>query len=189
MKKLLSILLAAVMLFSMFSATSATALAADSGLPVATEEKAESGFFDTILDFFADIVSSFFDLFTFEKELPDVSEWTDEEIIYYYKKAARKTKCKKAEREFVENDYSVDIIEPEDANADSPYFDIFMESYSEGYYGELNSKKVTNVMGDYKRLTVDDCKSIKAYTEGDYTVIELKFKNQYDSISKISMTV
>lgn len=183
MKKLLSVLLAAVMLFSMFSTVSVVTLAADGNTPVVTEEKTEFGIFDGILDFFSDIISSILDFFTFEKELPDVSEWTDEEIIEYYKKAARKTKYKKADREFVEKEYSVNFIEPKDYSNDSPYFDIFMDSYSETYYGELNSKQVKNIMGDYKKLTVDDCKSIKTYTEGDYTVIELKFKNQHDSIN------
>ena len=153
-------------------------MAANEALPVSTEAKAEVTFFDDIADFFSDIIAFITDLFDFQKELPDVSEWTDEEIIEYYKKAARKTKYKKADREFVDNGYTFEVIEPKDYDDDSLYNEIFMESY----LSELNSKQIKGVMGNYKKLTADDCKSIKAYTEGEYTVIELKFKNQHDSI-------
>ena len=176
MKKVLSVLLAAMMIFSVFTAT--PVMAANEALPVSTEVKAEVTFFDDIADFFSDIIAFITDLFDFQTELPDVSEWTDEEIIEYYKKAARKTKYKKADREFVDNGYTFEVIEPKDYDDDSSYMEIFSASF----YGELNSRQIRGVMGDYKKLTVDDCKSIKAYTEGEYTVIELKFKNQHDSV-------
>lgn len=183
MKKVLSIILAMVMLFSMFSATSVVTLAADEALPVAVEEKADAGFFDGFLAFFSDIINSILDLFTFEKELPDVSEWTDEQIIDYYKKAARKTKYVKADREFVHKGVSITNITGPDDFVEQNDMNEQIQAIMPDMYEEMNSKPVKGVMGDYKNLTVADCKSIKAYTEGEYTVIELKLNNQHDSIN------
>ena len=183
MKKVLSIILAMVMLFSMFSATSVVTLAADEALPVAVEEKADAGFFDGFLAFFSDIINSILDLFTFEKELPDVSEWTDEQIIDYYKKAARKIKYVKADREFVHKGVSITNITGPDDFVEQNDMNEQIQAIMPDMYEEMNSKPVKGVMGDYKNLTVADCKSIKAYTEGGYTVIELKLNNQHDSIN------
>lgn len=183
MKKVLSIILAMVMLFGMFSVTSVATLAADEALPVAVEEKADAGFFDDILAFFSDIINSILDLFTFEKELPDVSEWTDEQIIDYYKKAARKTRYVKADREFVHKGVSItDITGPDDFVEQNDMNEQIQASMP-AMYEEMNSKPIKGVMGDYKNLTVADCESIKVYNEDGYTVIELKLNNQHDSVN------
>ena len=175
MKKLLAVLLAIVMAFSAFGVTS---FAAEDNSPIVAEETVENGIFSGFLDFFSDIISSILDLFTPQKELPDVSEWTDEDIIEYYKKAARKAKYEKPDKNFTLNDcsYSNVTVNGEESDADDlmDTFPLFIDS--------MNSARVkSGAMGDYKNLTVADCKSVKAYTDGDYTVIEIKFHNQFDS--------
>ena len=177
MKKLLSVLLVVVMLFSVFTAT--PVMAAGEALPVVTEEKAEISFFDDIIAFFADIIAFITDLLDFQTELPDVSEWTDEEIIEYYKKAARKAKWAKPEIEYVLNDYSFD---GNSSDGDKIPEEDFAQNFPVVFEGINEAGVKGNVMGDYKKLTVDDCKSIKAYTEDDYTVIEIRFKEQFDSV-------
>ena len=174
MKKLLSILLATVMLFSVLSIAPVTTMAADEAVIVSSE----AGFFDGFFDFFSDIINSILDLFTPEQELPDVSEWTDEEIIEYYKKAARKTRYEKPDKNFVLNDHSYSNVM---VNGEKVEADDLMDTFPQ-FIDSMNSARVkSGVMGNYKNLTVDDCKSVKAHTDGDYTVIEIKFRDQYDS--------
>lgn len=172
MKKLLSILLAAVMLFSMFSVTTVATLAANGDTPVIAEETVENGFFDSFLDFFSSIISSFLDLFTFKKELPDVSEWTDEEIIDYYKKAASKS----AWLLTGERTLDTDLFDGS-ASADNAYSQ-FLQNYVQAF----TPTRIRGVMGDYRKLTVDDCKSAKAYVDGDFVVLEILFKEEIDSM-------
>lgn len=174
MKKLLSVLLAAVMLFSVFTVTPVTTMAADKSLVVSSE----ASIFDGIFDFFSDIISSILDLFTAQKELPDVSEWTDEDIIEYYKKAARKAKYEKPDVNYVANDYSYSNVTVNGEEIDA---DDLADSFPALIDAMNSARTKSGVMGDYKNLTVDDCKSVKAYTDGDYTVIEIKFRDQLDS--------
>ncbi len=172
MKKLLSILLAAVMLFSMFSATSVMTLAANGNTPVATEEKAETGNFDSIINFFSEIISSFLGFFTFEKELPDVSEWTDEDIIEYYKKAASKSAWLLTGERTLDTEFFDDSVSTDNA------FSQFLQNYIRAF----TPTGMRGVMGDYRKLTIDDCKSVKAYIDGEYVVVEILFKDEIDSM-------
>lgn len=169
MKKILSVLLVMVMVFSAFGVTS---LAAESNSPVVAEETVQNGFFDSIIDFFSDIINSIIDLLSIEKELPDVSEWTDEEIIEYYKKAASRSAWLLTGERILETD----LFEGS-ASADSAYSQ-FLQNYVQAF----TPTRMRGVMGDYRKLTVDDCKSAKAYTDGDNVVIEIVFKDEIDSM-------
>lgn len=169
MKKLLSVLLVMVMAFSAFGVTS---FAAEGNSPVAAEETMENGFFDSVIDFFSDIINSILDLFTLEKELPDVSEWTDEEIIEYYKKAASKSAWMLVGDRTLNTNLLGDEVIGDDA---------FSQVFND-YFQAVTPTKMRGVMGDYRKLTVDDCKSAKAYIDGDYVVIEIAFKDEIDSM-------
>lgn len=161
-----------LMLFSMFSATSVVTLAADGNTPVVTEEKAEVSIFDSILDFFSDIISSILDLFTFEKELPDVSEWTEQDIIDYYKKAASKSAWSLTGDRTLETELFNDSVSED--NAYSQFLNDYVQFFT--------PTRMRGVMGDYRKLTVDDCKSAKAYIDGEYVVVEILFKDEIDSM-------
>lgn len=170
MKKLLSVLLATVMLFSVFTVTPVTA--SGEALPVATAEKAEISFFDDIIAFFSDIIAFITDLFDFQTELPDVSEWTDEEIIEYYKKTASKSAWMLIGDRTLDTNWFGD-----DSNVDGEFSKVFND-----YFQAATPTKMRGVMGDYRKLTVDDCKSAKAYIDKEYLVIEIIFKDEIDSM-------
>ena len=168
-KKLLSVLLAIVMAFSAFGVTS---YAAEDNYPIVAEETAENGIFSGVLDFFSDIISSILDLFTPQKELPDVSEWTEEDIVAYYKKAASKSAWRLAGERTLDTKFVNDSVESND-------------ELSQLLYDSVSAyipTKFRGVMGDYRKLTVDDCKSAKAYADGEYLVIEIAFKDEIDSM-------
>lgn len=107
----------------------------------------------------------------------DPSEWTDEEIVEYYKAAAAKTHphVKSVQtmtlKELVVNEGDgllgklVDMITP------------FLVSAL-----EKNSTEVDGITGGYNNLQVSDTQSINAYKSGKYTVIEMTLKEQTDGI-------
>ncbi len=176
MKKLLSVLLAIIMVFSVFSVTSF----AVQDKPVSAARATENTF--SISEFFDNLIQSiddfFAELFGAGKNLSDVSVWSDEDIIEYYKKAARKTKYEKPDKNFALNDYSYSNVT---VNGEESEADNLMDTFPPFIDAMNNARVKSGVMGDYKNLTVDDCKSVKAYNDGDYTVIEIKFRDQFDS--------
>lgn len=116
----------------------------------------------------------------------DPANWTDEQIVSVYKAAARKTHPHVTSvqtmtmRELVVNDGDgwlgklVDMITP------------FLVKAL-----EKNSKEVEGITGGFEKLTVSDTQSVKAYKSGKYTVIEMTMKEQTDGIhgDKFSGTV
>lgn len=107
----------------------------------------------------------------------DPANWTDEQIVEFYKAAATKTAPNVTSvqtmtmRELVVNDGDgllgklVEMITP------------FLVKAL-----EKNSTEVEGITGGYSKLTVSDAKSIKAYKSGKYTVIEMTMKEQTDGI-------
>lgn len=171
MKKLLSVLLAAVMLFSMFTATSIVTQAKDMTVSTSTE----AGFFTSISDFFERLFQSiddfFAELFDAGKDLPDVTEWTDEQIIEYYKEAVAKTEATAVTKEILSLNY----------------FDIGNDSINDSLEvimkRSMNNSKseFAGINGDYEKLAAKDCDSVEAYKKGRYIVVELSFIDQSDS--------
>ena len=116
----------------------------------------------------------------------DPANWTDEQIVSVYKAAARKTHPHVTSvhtmtmTELVVNDGDgwignlVDMITP-----------FFIKAL------EKNSTEVEGITGGFENLTVSDAKSIKAYKSGKYTVIEMTMKEQTDGLhgDKYSGTV
>lgn len=107
----------------------------------------------------------------------DPANWTDEQIIEFYKAAATKTAPNATSvqtmtmRELEVNDGDgllgnlVDMITP------------FLVKAL-----EKNSTEVQGITGGYSNLTVSDTTSVNAYKSGKYTVIEMTMKEQTDGI-------
>ncbi len=180
MKKLLSILLTAVLIFSMFSMTSFSAEAADKS--VSTARVTETAF--SIADFFENLIQSiddfFAELFGAGKKLPDVSEWTDEEIINYYISAAKKSNETAVSEERVTFDYIDD--EDEDSVYES-MFPVIQNTINNNVY-EFNG-----ITGDFENLTVDDCESVDAYKKGRHIIVDIVLKNQSDNVKNEEVIV
>ena len=114
---------------------------------------------------------------TLSDTVSDPSEWTKEEIIEYYKKAAAKShpKAKSTQimvlEELIINDgdgalgFFIKILEPAIASVI-----------------EKNALEFDGITGGFTNLTVADAQSIKAYSSGEYTVIEMTMKPQTDGI-------
>lgn len=171
MKKLLSVLLAIVMIFSLFSVTSF----AVQDKAVLTARATESTF--SIKDFLENLIQSiddfFAELFGAGKNLPDVSEWTDEEIINYYISAAKKSNEKAVSKEMMTVDYI------DDGEEDSFYDS--MEPLIKSMMAE-NVYEFDGITGDYEKITVDDCESVNAYKKGRYIIVDIVLKDQTDSM-------
>lgn len=180
MKKLLSVLLAAVMLFSMFSATSFAVQGTDKS--VSTVRATENTF--SVADFFENLIQSiddfFAELFGVGKNLPDVSEWTDEEIINYYISAASKSQETAVTKEVMTIDYI------DDGKTESIYDS--MESILKSTM-ENNVYETEGITGNYEKLTVDDCESVNAYKKGRYIIVDIVLKNQTDSMKNEDVIV
>lgn len=105
----------------------------------------------------------------------DPTQWTDEEIIEFYKAAAIKT-------------------HPTTQYSQTMTLDRMIVNDGEGALGfflkiakpaiaavlEKNSDTFDGITGGYKNLVPSDAKSIKAYKSGNYTVIEMTMKEQTD---------
>ncbi len=107
----------------------------------------------------------------------DPAKWTDEQIVEFYKTAATKTHPHVTSvqtmtlKELVVNDGDgllgalVDMITPFLVRA-----------------LEKNSTEIEGITGGYSNLTVSDATSIRAYKSGKYTVVEMTMKEQTDGI-------
>lgn len=107
----------------------------------------------------------------------DPSEWSAEETVDFYKAAASKSKTKvKSVQKMTLKTLSVndgdgalgklvELITP------------FMVSAL-----EKNSTEFDGITGGYENLTAADTSSVKAYKEGNYTVVEMTLKEQTDGV-------
>ncbi len=171
MKKLLSVLLAIVMVFSIFSVTSF----AVQDKSVSTARATESTF--SINDFLENLIQSiddfFAELFGAGKNLPDVSEWSEEQIIDYYVSAAKKTD----ETAVTKDSFTVDYIDDREENST---FDKITPLY-QSMLGDT-VYEYSGITGDFEKLTVDDCESVSAYKKGRYIAVDIVLKDQTDSV-------
>lgn len=111
----------------------------------------------------------------------DPSQWTKEQIIDFYKTAAKKThpKAKSTQvmvlEELIFNDgdgalaFFVKILEPAIASVI-----------------KKNALEFDGITGGFENLTVDDAQNLKAYKSGEYTVIEMTMKPQTDPIHAVA---
>ncbi len=105
----------------------------------------------------------------------DPSQWTEEEIIAFYKSSAIKT-------------------HPNVKSVQTMNMKKMVVNEGKGLVGGLlkvaedaianvlakNSTTVDGITGGFNNLAVSDAESIKAYKSGDYTVIEMRMKEQTD---------
>ncbi len=108
---------------------------------------------------------------------PVPSQWTDDEIIDFYKKAAEKSHpAAKSHQVMVLNELIIN-------NGDGAlgFFTKILEPAIRSVV-KKNAFDFDGITGGFKNLTSDDVKSIKAYQNGGYTVIEMTMKEQTDPI-------
>lgn len=109
--------------------------------------------------------------------LTDPSTWTNEEIVEFYKAAAKKSQSTaKSQQVMTLNEMIV--------NDGDGVLGKFVEWVTPIFKSALqkNSTEFTGITGGYEKLTVDDTQSVKAYKSGEYTVIEMRLKEQTDGI-------
>ena len=107
----------------------------------------------------------------------DPSQWSKEEIVEFYKKAADKSNPNAKSKqvmvltEFIVNDgdgalgFFLKILEPAIATVI-----------------EKNALEFDGITGGFANLVPSDAKSVKAYKSGNYTVVEMTMHNQTDGI-------
>lgn len=183
MKKMFAILMSLAMLVSFASCG-----ADDNTTPDTTEPSKNISVDQTLPDGSPDITAVAGDVSTDSSEntsdvsetvtLPDdPSQWTKEEIIEFYKKAADKSNPNAKSKqvmvltEFIVNDgdgalgFFLKILEPAIASVI-----------------EKNELEFDGITGGFGALVPSDAKSVKAYKSGNYTVIEMTMHNQTDGI-------
>lgn len=105
----------------------------------------------------------------------DPAQWTDEEIVEFYKAAATKTHPTTQYSQTMTLDRMV-VNEGDGALG----FVIKIAKPAIAAVLEKNSTTIDGITGGYKDLVVSDAKSIKAYKSGNYTVVEMTMKDQTD---------
>lgn len=104
-------------------------------------------------------------------------EWTDEEIVAFYKSAALKTHSKTSSVQ------TMTLSEMVVNNGDGTLgkaVDMAMPFITDAL--EKNSKEFDGITGGFNNLTLNDTQSVKAYKSGKYTVIEMRMKEQTDGV-------
>ena len=107
----------------------------------------------------------------------DPSKWTKEEIIEFYKTAAKKTHPKAKSTQIM----VLDELIINDGDGALGFFIKILEPAIASVI-EKNALDFDGITGGFDNLTVDDAQSIKAYKSGNYTVIEMTMKPQTDPI-------
>lgn len=106
----------------------------------------------------------------------DPSQWTDEQIIEFYKAAATKSHPTAKHSQTM----SLGSLVLGDGGGTIGFlFDkVAMPAINNAL--KKNSTDFDGITGGYKDLVVTDAKSLKAYKQGNYTVIEMTMKDQID---------
>ena len=107
----------------------------------------------------------------------DPSEWSAEETVEFYKASAIKSQNKvKSVQKMTLKELSVN-----DGDGALGKFVDFVTPFFVSAL-EKNSTEFDGITGGYENLTASDTTSIKAYKDGNYTVIEMTMKEQTDGI-------
>lgn len=106
----------------------------------------------------------------------DPKEWTEEEIVEFYKEAAIKSTAAKSRQTMTMTDLVVN-------NGDG-LIGIFIEMVTPLFKSTLekNSTEFDGITGGYEKLSADDVKTARAYKSGNYTVVEMTMIEQVDGI-------
>lgn len=188
MKKLLAILVVLSLIFT-FAACSNNSNNEETTTAPASDETAET----TLIGSEADTSTEPSSETTTEGEIPsgqetttalteqttlaaDPSQWTDEEIIEFYKAAAIKTHPKVQHSQTM----TMDSLVIGEGGGVGGFFIDSIAIPAINTVLEKNSTTIDGITGGYKDLVVSDAKSIKAYKSGNYTIIEMTMKEQTD---------
>lgn len=107
----------------------------------------------------------------------DPSQWTDEEIIEFYKNAAEKSHpTAKSSQVMILNKLIIN-----NGEGALGFFTKILEPAIRSVI-KKNALEFDGITGGFKNLTANDVKNIKSYKSGEYTVIEMAMKNQTDGI-------
>ncbi len=107
----------------------------------------------------------------------DPSEWTKEEIIDFYKKAAEKSNPKAKSTQVM----VLDELIINDGDGALGFFIKILEPAIASVI-EKNAFDFDGITGGFANLEASDAKSIRAYKSGEYTVIEMTMNEQTDGI-------
>lgn len=104
-------------------------------------------------------------------------EWTDEEIIAYYKSSALKSNSRTTSTQ------TMSLTEMVVNNGDGTLAKAveFAKPFMIDAL-EKNSTEFEGITGGFNNLTLSDTESVKAYKSGKYTVIEMTLKEQTDGV-------
>lgn len=107
----------------------------------------------------------------------DPAQWTKEQIVEEYKKAAKASHSDtKTKHEVIIKEISVNNGQFEG------FFDFIMSIMSK--FLEKNTEDKDGITGGYNNLTADDVQSAKAYKVGDKIAIELVMKEQVSGMKE-----
>ena len=106
----------------------------------------------------------------------DPAKWSEEEIIEFYKQAAKKSKSVKSQKKMVMGEFVV--------NDGDGFLGTFVEMVIPLFKSTLekNSTEFDGITGGYEKLSSSDVRTAKAYKSGNYTVIEMTMVEQVDGI-------
>ena len=108
--------------------------------------------------------------------LDDPSQWTDEQIVEFYKAAATKSHPTAKHSQTMSLG---SLVLGDGGGAIGFLFDkVAMPAINSAL--KKNSTDFDGITGGYKDLVVTDAKSLKAYKQGNYTIIEMTMKDQID---------
>ncbi len=107
----------------------------------------------------------------------DPSQWTDEEIVEFYKQAAIRSK------KVVKSQQTMSLDKMVVNNGDG-FLGTMIELATPVLKAALksNSTEFEGITGGYENLVVTDAKNVKAYKSGEYIVVEMTMKEQTDGI-------
>ncbi len=103
------------------------------------------------------------------------SEWTKEQVVDFYKQACANSSHVTSKQTMHMRKDSLKA-----AGGLGSFLSI-AEPIIRGVM-KLNEVDVPGITGGHENLTVDDCKTAKAYKSGDYIVVEMTMKDQVDGV-------
>ncbi len=104
------------------------------------------------------------------------AEWSKEQIVEFYKRAAIKSKSVKSQKTMIMQELVV--------NGGEGFLASFVEMVTPLFKTALknNSTEFDGITGGYEKLVPSDVRTAKAYKSGNYTVIEMTMVEQVDGI-------
>ena len=104
------------------------------------------------------------------------ADWSTEQIVEFYKKAAKKSTSAKSQQTMTMQELVV--------NNGTGLIGKFIEMATPVFKSALakNSTEFEGITGGYEKLSASDIKTAKAYKSGNYTVVEMTMIEQVDGI-------